>query len=385
MKSCQLSAVVFFAAVAAVFIGDVHIPQTVPLSVLIALLFVFRLPEVRISRPLIFLAVVMLSGFMNLVLSGSYDAERDFVIYLPVVYALFILLMAGGFEYDEKLHDAFVAGGVVLCCWVFWEFAFVADNPVHYYQLKLTAETPLGRSNYLAAFLGFLLLVSTFRARWLLVLVVPAFVLTLSRTGMVLVVAFVLLRFMLVRRYALPTVMVALVAGGLAYHFAERIYQLPDIVQEGLLGSESLTIRVSAWLATMDIARDNLLFGIPRGAYRDALESAVPGQNLWDPHNSILHVLVSFGLVGLLFYLAYVVTIWGEIYRASRSSRFWRGACWGYSLILVWSLFEPLLLTPAIELLQAYLFIMAREFNHAEPVAGQAGEYVVVAAPGETR
>lgn len=369
MNDFSLFKSVFFAAVAAVFIGDVHLPQTVPLSILIALFFILRMPRVSIPPPFFFLVAVLLSGLMNLLSAGYYDSERDFVIYLPVIYALFVLLFVGGFEYDERLRYALGAGAVILCCLVYWAFLFSAENPIGYYQLKLTAETPLGRSNYLAAFLGFVLLVSTFWSRWLSFLVLPAFVLTLSRTGILLVTAFLLFRFILVRRYALWVGVTVVAVAAVAYHFSDRIYDLPQIVQEGLLSSDSFGIRIRAWLATIDIIQDNPLFGVPRGYYRDAIEAAVPGENLWDPHNSILHMLVSFGIVGFLFYLAYVIEIFAEIYRASLSSRFWRGVCWGYTLILAWSLFEPLLLTPAVEILQAYLFIMARKFNFRGTIA----------------
>jgi len=363
MQDLTFFKMVFFAAVTAVFIGDVHLPQTVPLSMLITSLFVLRMPRLSVAPQVLLLVMVFLSGMVNIILAGYYDAQRDFVIYLPVVYALLVQMVAGGVEYDDRWTYALGAGAVILCCLVYWAFLVSPVEPTAYYQLKLTAETPLGRSNYLAAFLGFVLVASTFWSPWLSLIVLPAFVLTLSRTGILLVMAFLLFRFVRVRRYSLWVVLAVLALVSLGYHFANRIYDLPEIVQQGLLSAESFDIRIRAWVATIDIIQNNLLFGVPRGYYRDALERAVPGENLWDPHNSILHMLVSFGIVGSLFYLSYVITIVFEIYRASMSNWFWRGVCWGYSLILVWSLLEPLLLTPAIEILQAYLFIMARQFN----------------------
>lgn len=368
---------ILFFALAAVFFGDVQVPQTVPLSILIALFFILRLPYARITFPVVLLTAVICTGLVNLILSGYYDSERDFVIYHPVVYGLFVLLIAGGFQYDDRLRYAFVAGAIVLCGFVYWAFSASLHFPSNYYQLKLIAETPLGRSNYLAAFLGFLLVLFTFWSRWLVLLVFPAFLLTMSRTGVLLMVAFLFLRFVKVRRYAGWVIVSAALSVGLLYWFSVPIGGLATDVLEGVFSAESFHIRTKAWLATIDVISSNPLFGVPRGYYHDALEKALPGENLWDPHNSVLHALVSFGLVGFVFYLAYITMIFLEIYRASFRSEIWRGVCWGYSLILVWSLAEPLLLTPAMEILQAYLFVLARKLNRSgNVVPGNDGSCV---------
>ena len=101
----------------------------------------------------------------------------------------------------------------------------------------------------------------------------------------------------------------------------------------------------------------------------------IPGHNLWDSHNWILHLVVSFGLIGLVLCATYVVSVFREVYRVSRTIRFWRGECRGYTLILSWSLFEPVLRIPAVELLQAFLFVPARKYSNTAreqtlPLAG---------------
>jgi O-antigen ligase len=178
-----------------------------------------------------------------------------------------------------------------------------------------------------------------------------------------LVLVFLLFRFILSRQYLLKALYIAIILAGLFYYYWEQIYYYLEYVFEGSLSADSINIRLRAWVETLNIIQVNPLFGVPRSFYKDALEAAVPGENLWDPHNSVLHLLVSFGFVGFIFYASYIFVIFHEFYRASLSDRFWRGVCWGYSLILVWSLFEPILLTPGIEILQTYLFVLARKYR----------------------
>jgi O-antigen ligase len=189
----------------------------------------------------------------------------------------------------------------------------------------------------------------------------------MSRTGIILMLGFLFFRFILSRRYQLKAGYISIIISGLIfgllYYFWDQIYYYSGNILEGALSTDSLDIRVRAWIATIDIIQVNPLFGVPRSYYKDALEAVLPGMDLWDPHNSVLHLLVSFGFVGFIFYASYVVVVFREFYRASLSNRFWKGVCWGYSLILVWSLFEPILLTPGIEMLQAYLLVLARKYR----------------------
>jgi len=280
---------------------------------------------------------------------------------------LFVLLFVGGFSYSKKLDYAPVVGVLILCIWIFYSVVASPDDAVGYYQFKLNSEAPLGRSNYLAVFIGFCLILSTFWSGWASLIMIPAFLLTMSRTGIILMLVFLLFRVLLARQYRLKGGYIILIISGtiagLLYYFWDQIYYYSGYILEGALSMDSIDTRLRAWVATIDIIQVNPLFGVPRSFYKDALEAAVPGKDLWDPHNSILHLLVSFGFVGLIFYTSYIVVVFREIYRASLSDRFWKGVCWGYSLILVWSLFEPVLMTPGIEILQAYLFILARKYR----------------------
>jgi len=363
LKDSVFLQVSFFFGLVAVFIGDVQLPQTVPLSILISLVFLIRAFNVRVTLPFVLLLAVLLPGMLNLIMAGHFDIKRDFVTYLPICYGLFVLLFVGGFSYNKRLNYALVAGVLILCLLILYSFLATPGDAAEYYQFKLNAETPLGRSNYLAVFIGFSLLVSTFWLGWTSLILLPAFLLTMSRTGIILMLIFLLFRFIVARQYLLKTACISIIIFGLFYYYWDQIYYYLDPVLEGSLSTDSLNIRLRAWVETLNIIQVNPLFGVPRSFYKDALEAAVPGENLWDPHNSILHLLVSFGIVGFIFYASYIFVIFRELYRASLSDRFWKGVYWGYSLILVWSLFEPILLTPGIEILQAYLFVLARKYS----------------------
>ena len=365
MKDSLFFRSVYILGFVAIFIGDVKIPITVPLSMLVSMAYLVRVSSVHVTLPFIFLLGVLLPGLLNLIIAGNFDIERDHVIYLPILYGLYVLLFVGGFTYHRRLEYVLLVGAMALCLWIFMAFFTSFGNAEGYYQLKLHAETPLGRSNYLAVFIGFCLMVSTFRFGWSFLMLFPAFLLTMSRTGIVLILVFMLFRFIIVRQNLLRVFSVGAVLLALSVYYWDLIYYYLDYVLEGALSIESASIRLRAWYATIDILQINPLFGVPRSLYKDALELAVPAENLWDPHNSVLHLLVSFGLLGFVFYAAYVAVIFREFYQASLTDKFWKGVIWGYSLILVWSLFEQVLLTPAIELLQAYLFILARKYRRS--------------------
>lgn len=380
MKDSLFFQVSFFFALVAVFIGNVQLPQTVPLSILISSVFLIRAFNVRVTLPFVLLLGVLLPGILNLIVAGYFDIERDFVTYLPICYGLFVLLFVGGFTYSKKLNYASVTGVFILCIWILYSFIASPGDAAEYYQFKLSAETPLGRSNYLAVFIGFSLLVSTFWLGWASLILLPAFLLTMSRTGIILMLVFLFFRFILARQYQWKAVCTAIIIMGLFCYYWDQIYYYLYFALEGALSTESINIRLRAWIATIDIIQVNPLFGIARSSYKDALEASVPGENLWDPHNSILHLLVSFGFVGFIFYASYVLVVFRDFYKASLSDRYWKGVCWGYSLILVWSLFEPILLTPGIEILQAYLFVLARKYNASRRFKSSAyGQHAPIA------
>ncbi|MGB5407776.1 MAG: hypothetical protein WBN43_13440, partial [Thiogranum sp.] len=76
----------FFFALVAVFIGNVQLPQTVPLSIVISSVFLIRAFNVRVTLPFVLLLGVLLPGILNLIVAGYFDIERDFVTYLPICY-----------------------------------------------------------------------------------------------------------------------------------------------------------------------------------------------------------------------------------------------------------------------------------------------------------
>ena len=363
MKDPLFFRTAYFIGLVAVFIGNVKIPVTVPLSILVSLVYLIRVGNVRVTKPFILLLGVSVPGLLNLIIAGYSDIGRDYVIYLPILYGLYVLLFVGGFTYRKELEYALIIGAMVLCIWVYYALITVIGDAGGYYQLKLHVETPLGRSNYLAVFIGFSLMVSTYRFGWAFLVLAPAFLLTMSRTGILLLTIFMFARYITVRRNITTVLMVSATLLALLINYWDYFYYYLDYVLEGALSTESVNIRLRSWQATLEVLQIHPLLGVPRSFYRDALELAVPGENIWDPHNSILHLLVSYGLIGFGFYVAYVAVIFREFYKASLTAKFWKGVCWGYGLLLVWSLFEVVLLTPAIALLQAYLFVLAREYR----------------------
>ena len=62
----------FIFGFAAIFIGDVTMPVTVPVSMLISAVYLVRICNVHVTLPFVFLLGVLLPGLLNLIISGNF-------------------------------------------------------------------------------------------------------------------------------------------------------------------------------------------------------------------------------------------------------------------------------------------------------------------------
>jgi O-antigen ligase len=177
------------------------------------------------------------------------------------------------------------------------------------------------------------------RWRWLNRLYVPlavvATLLTASRTGLIMLVVAMVFPALGVRRVALRSkvalvLLLAATAGGIWYFWDEiSVHRLTTIGEQ--LESRDLNGRVEAWYRGAAVFFENPMIGIGGGAFSTAISSG--GGSTSAAHNTFLEILVEHGGIGLVCFLAIVISL------ARRVTRFpmrERRLC--LSLMLMWGI-----------------------------------------------
>lgn len=387
--------------VVAIFMGDVWLGITVPISMLLApVLFVTMPVSVRDLIP----ALLMLAGLAAVVglrwASGfSPNGKSDLVVYLPFAYAgLTILALRNVRVEDRSLGRVIVAGGAITGAFMlivaavappgtafvpgqnFWatdqqyaesrktetlsrEQATLSEDKTpqlfgaeatkgeyKFYDVKNRFKTPLGLSNYLAVFFVFAFIVSAFTDRnWWAALFAAFTLVTLSRFG----IGFLILSGVCVGLYRLrisplriAVFTVAVSAAMIAtLWFARDVPFLPT----------SLTARIDLWKTGVEAIALNPLIGSFRSQVIETLNLSLT----WNPHNLILLVWTYFGAIGLVLYLGYLSIILRAFYCLSVDSKLWAGVFVGSVVLLCWGGFEPVAMTAAFEILMATLYVLA--------------------------
>jgi hypothetical protein len=116
-----------------------------------------------------------------------------------------------------------------------------------------------------------------------------------------------------------------------------------------------LANRAELWREAIDQVTRFPLFGVPRSEYLRIFNGLA-----WDPHNSILNLLILVGVVGLAIYGYYLYIVVSTFRKLAHDSLIWKSIYYAVSVSLIWSLFEVILLTPAYDILLAVLFCFAR-------------------------
>ncbi len=355
------------------FIGDFQLPighsaLTVPMGmtvVLLMLLISLGRPCIRIPTAALLLLGVLAFGAAGLLLTPEAGVLRGAAGAMPLVYAIAALVaysqIRSSLDIDRALLMMLRGGLIlavatmVLCC-----IGLVSPRG-DYYATKLLIETPLGRSNYLSAFLLFLFaLALALRPAWagLLALAVLA---TLSRGGALMLLLF-LVAMPLARRGklwlvgALPLlaffVCLFLLVSGHYEMLAQMAGPYAAVVR-------SVFNRMLLWLFGYDLWLQSPFFGVGPNTFRTFVEMHPGIEDVWGVHNSILQLLLNYGLCGTLLYCAYLRTIYRHLCLAERADP----AMWYlrvvFVVLMVFSLFEPLVGSAAFEMLLALLFIVA--------------------------
>lgn len=361
------------------FIGDFKLPVgesivTIPMGMILifpVVFWYFIAEKMSVSIAPMLLAGVLFCGSIGFLLTPLAAFSRSAAGVLPLVFAGLVMVMYGRcFISPEKAVHYMLAGGVVLAVAVIFLFVFSLGMSDDYYSQKLIIETPLGRSNYLAAFLLFLFALSVPRNIFLSIIFLIAIFCTLSRGGVLALAVFFLVIPFLRRKniwilvaggVGLGVVIYSLVFAGLL----ESVVNIFDVQDAEF---DSIFNRLSLWSFGFDIFLENPVFGIGPNTFRTFVELAGDVEDVWGVHNSILLILLNYGVFGLVFYSSYLFVIYKNISLAEEADDRFFYVRVVFLVLLVFGFYEPLVGSAAFEVLLALIFVLAR--SRVRTIAG---------------
>lgn len=354
------------------FVGDFQLPvgestMTIPMGMFIVfplLLLCMTLARIVIPSSVLLLIGTLFFGMVGLVLTPEGSFLRAAAGTLPLLYAICILMVYAQFYRYIALDRAvgmMLAGGIVLAAAAIILFIVAVMSPGGYYEQKLLIETPLGRSNYLAAFLIFLFALAMAKQRALAWLFALAIFCTMSRGGALMFVLYLVALQMAKWR------MLWLVWAGPLFLFFVATFLVTNDHQSSIVAlagpyqGEVLSIinRLLLWSFGFDLWIQNPLFGIGPNTFRTFVELNPGIENVWGAHNSILQMLLNYGLFGTCLYVLYIREIYVRLRRAEQTAPWFRYLRVAFVVLQVFGLFEPLVGSAAFEVLLAYMLILA--------------------------
>jgi hypothetical protein len=221
------------------------------------------------------------------------------------------------------------------------------QGTLEFYRYKQTVKSPLGASNYIALFFLFVFSVCLFSAAYAPAIVFAALtVATQSRFGefflaipmiLVFVRASTGKRITWIKRLVIAALLLVIVGAILVY--ATGLYTV---------GGQSVDARFGLAQSALAPIFAHPLIGQPRAHI--VLSFGYPAN--WHPHNAILWIVSSLGLIGLALYAIYLLFAAKLFWRRHKSPT-WAGIGSGFVVLAVWSMVEVVSLTPAVELLLA--------------------------------
>jgi len=284
----------------------------------------------------------------------------------PLMAAVLLLVSLADLPGIERVaRSAVLWGGSVLALWVtvlVWR-AFTSSLP--FYEAKLLIETPLGRSNYLGAFLLFFLAFTWNKPLPLKGLALVALsTLSLYSRGCLLVTFVFLLavgwsRLLAAKKVALG---LGLIIGAILYlsvlHSISGNFSNEGAATYGFDPVASTNNRIALWETSIDLLKDSPFMGIGPNGFRSIVEQENL-EDVWGPHNAILLLWLNYGVVGFFFYCVYIFFILRATYKAQYlqhvPDRRFELLC----TLLMFSMFEPLVGSGSFEALLAILYAVS--------------------------
>ena len=357
------------------FIGDVRLPIygstiTIPLGMFLifpASLLLLARAKLLPCRPAALIVGVLAFGVLGSALTPLSQATRVAAGSLPLVFVAVTLFVYAQYRisYDQAVKFMFI-GGIFLSIAVIVLALISLGTEGGYYEQKLVIETPLGRSNYLTAFLIFLVALSIPRSAWLTALFSVSVACTMSRGGMfMLLLLFIAVP--LAHRRKLWWIGIGGLAAFLAIAYIAATGAVDVIewfIEPGDERLDSTINRMLLWALGIDLWSSNPIFGIGPNTFRTFVESADGLEDVWGVHNSVLLMILNYGIAGLFLYGCYLRIVYRSILDAERVDGRFTHIRAVFAVLLIFSLFEPLIGSAAFEILLALTYILSKSALH---------------------
>lgn len=353
------------------FIGDFQLPVgdsmvTIPMGMALVFPAVFWYlitGRLALSISSLLLAGVLFCGFLGFLFTPLASFSRSVAGALPIIFSALTIIVYERYPISqEKAVRYMLVGGAVLAVGVIILFVFSLGAQGDYYDQKLIIETPLGRSNYLAAFLLFLFALSIPGNIFISILFLVAIFCTLSRGGVLaLMIFFAIIPFLRRRKTwilgagaVLAWLLIAYLASDGVMGYIAGIFNLQDTELDSVFN------RFELWSFGFDIFSEYPVFGVGPNTFRTFVELASDVENVWGVHNSVLLIMLNYGILGLIFYLTYLAIIYRTILLAEKMDGrfFYLRAV--FLVLLIFGFYEPLVGSAAFEVLLALVFVLAR-------------------------
>lgn len=300
---------------------------------------------------LLFVALVILNSFWGI--GGWHDTSSAIHKYLKLLYIPLLIPLCLDKRWHNSIINAFLLAAIITVFLSYfksltgWEF-----------QLERHAKSPSGifsshiETGYFIAFATYLLAhrALTQRShryiRWIYILLVIAFSIQLffindARTGWIVYFGLALLFFtqhcgqqdplsntpmkisqrifLCFRGISLgiiSAIFIALLAYNFSVPFKAKVQEVKLDLQCSFNAEEKTSpcLRASFYKFSLYLIKHNAVFGLGTGSFAEAYRQAggIPGwgDHLTTPHNDYLHILVQFGLLGLIIFLYFYFVQW---------------------------------------------------------------------------
>jgi hypothetical protein len=357
------------------------------LAIIVPFLYVLIKHKSYLNKEIILLVFVVATGVFSFLLSPiNLNFPRTLVAMIPLISAIAMLFSFGKNPLDTEIVNKYIIIGAsilsLLVIILFFKGIVSSDN---FYEIKLFIETPLGRSNYISAFLIFAIvrIYKGFKIYFFVILF--GIFLCMSRGGLIMFVLAYLLIFLDVKKYwkiaSITTILLSLIliffiidlSNKFSYSdlllddylFSTFEYHYFSLFDEYFFPIKSLENRIRLWIFAIDIIKDNFILGIGPGGFRTIVETTPNIEDVWGPHNSVLLLWLNYGLLGLTAYAIYTFMIIKKLAKLSCLYIYYR--IFIATLILViFGIFEPLVGSISYEILIALVLVEANSALYVE-------------------
>jgi O-antigen ligase len=357
-----IAAFLIFIGSFKIWLGDSAL--TFPLGIIPIFISLFTIRQLKINnvRKDLYIIIILISVCLSAtILNKNLTFARSIVSTIPFFVIPVVLVASASISYKMRMENWIDLGTIFLACLVLFSSISIQSElgveNAQIYEIKTKIETPLGFSNYLASFLLYSTIRNSYRKWWLSFMTFIAMLSLISRVSLFICTIFMFYRLSL---YNKKIGIIGSILFGLIILFC-IVYNIDIEMIFGIRAINDISSaesRGDLWVVGLEQFLKTPLVGVGPGGLKDLITNNASGvsQELWDPHNSIISLISSFGLLGLVSYCTYLFRAMKSMWVSAKYSDIWMGNFLGIFAMLIQSLFEPIVLTASFEFLLALLY-----------------------------